>query len=75
VVDSPQTTDGPAQPALSWTKLIGLNRVAEQVKKGLVFCVVHHPPGPATDVNWLQTLSIQEVSVKRWTPQRTREGE
>jgi len=65
-----------AQRALSWGILNNLNRVSEQVAKGLVICYVVVPDQVQIDTLTplcLQNFKILEVSVSRWLPTRTRD--
>lgn len=65
----------------SWDWLHGINRVQAQVHKALVLCYVEVPPpltrsekGPDVDIaKELARYTIRDVSVKRWTPNRTRD--
>jgi len=67
----------PAQRSLSWLNLLNINRVSEQVKKGLVICIVHTPKMDETILSspdvFLEQLAIQEMGMSRWVPTQTRE--
>lgn len=67
--------------ARSWWWLHCVNRVQAQVKKSLVMCYVEVPPpqsssSTAADQDIGAVLSgyqVREISLKRWTPNRTRD--
>ena len=65
----------------SWWWLHGMNRVQAQVVKTLVLCYVDVPPplsdeekGDQDDIaKVLARYKIRDVTVRRWTPNRTRD--
>jgi len=61
---------------VSWITLLNQNRVSEQVSKGLIICYVLYDNNSQTDLlsspTCLQYFKIQELTIGRWVPERTR---
>eukprot|EP01117_Protostelium_nocturnum_P003020 TRINITY_DN13948_c0_g1_i1.p1 TRINITY_DN13948_c0_g1~~TRINITY_DN13948_c0_g1_i1.p1 ORF type:complete len:344 (+),score=139.22 TRINITY_DN13948_c0_g1_i1:258-1289(+) len=65
---------------LSWMNLLNMNRVSEQVKKGLTVCHVSSPTllnqifeDKQSVSKYLSEIEIAEMNVSRWQPSQTRE--
>jgi len=65
------------QRSLSWTRLMGLNRVAESAGKEILFCQVIWPSEASSESmgfpSILSKLQVHEVLIRRWISSQERE--
>ncbi|SAM09312.1 hypothetical protein [Absidia glauca] len=61
------------QQPYTWTQLLGLNRVCNQVKKTLVLCYVTPPQSNPWKLSDLDQCTVRQVIMKRWSPGSNRE--
>ncbi|KAG2180535.1 hypothetical protein INT44_003539 [Umbelopsis vinacea] len=63
------------QENLSWSWILGMNRVCSQANKTLVLCYVNLPPQKTVHLQSPECLtqySVTELAMKRWIPEKTR---
>ncbi|KAI8575334.1 hypothetical protein K450DRAFT_262265 [Umbelopsis ramanniana AG] len=63
------------QENLSWSWILGMNRVCSQANKTLVLCYVNLPPQTTVHClspECLTQYSVTEMAMKRWIPEKTR---
>ncbi|KAI8335029.1 hypothetical protein BC941DRAFT_75067 [Chlamydoabsidia padenii] len=72
VVVIPISQDQQSTP-YTWTHLLGLNRVCNQVKKTLVLCYVTFPPFDSWNISFVHQCTVRQVIMKRWSPGSNRD--
>ena len=69
------TTDQTRQTGLTWRDIIAFDRVSKSVVKDLIMCYIvnHHAEEMKQFPECLEKLSVSEVFVKRWEPEKERD--